>query len=152
MLLCLDPRQRLVFILGEIFGVTSEMGAELMDLSPSNFRQLLTRARHDLYNYMHDRCGLINQSNPCRCARKTRSFIEKGYVDPKRRQFTREHFGQIAAMAPDRTKALDHFVERQHASIYREHPFLAAPDQVSRFRQLLNMPAFRKSLMLDASP
>ena len=152
MLLCLDQRQRLVFILGEIFGVTSEMGAELMDLSPSNFRQLLTRARHDLYNYMNDRCGLINQSNPCRCARKTRSFIEKGYVDPKRRQFTREHFGQIAAIAPDRTQELDHLVERQHATIYREHPFLAAPDQVSRFRQLLNMPAFRKSLLLDAYP
>jgi len=152
MLLCLDQRQRLVFILGEIFGVTSEMGAELMDLSPSNFRQLLTRARHDLYNYMNDRCGLINQSNPCRCARKTRSFIEKGYVDPKRRQFTREHFGQIAAIAPDRTQELDHLVERQHATIYREHPFLAAPDQVSRFRQLLNMPEFRKSLMLDAYP
>lgn len=152
MLLCLDPRQRLVFIFGEIFGVTSEMGAELMDLSPSNFRQLLTRARHDLYNYMNDRCGLINQANPCRCARKTRAFIEKGYVDAKRRQFTRERVGQIAAIAPDRTQELDHLIERQHAAIYREHPFLAAPDQVSRFRQLLNMPAFRTSLMLDAQP
>ena len=152
MLLCLDRRQRLVFIFGEIFGVTSELGAELLDLSPSNFRQLLTRARHDLYNYMHDRCGLINQANPCRCARKTRSFIEQGFVDPKRRQFTREHVGQIAAIAPDRTQELDRLVERQHAAIYRAHPFLAAPDQVSRFRQLLAMPAFRQSLLLDASP
>jgi hypothetical protein len=152
MLLCLDQRQRLVFILGEIFGVTSELGAELMDVSPSNFRQLLSRARHDLYSYMNERCGLINQSNPCRCARKTRAFIEQGYVDPKRRQFTQEHVRQIAAIAPDRTQELDHFVERQHAAIYREHPFLAAPDQVSRFRHLLTMPAFRKSLMLDACP
>jgi RNA polymerase sigma factor (sigma-70 family) len=150
MLLCLDQRQRLVFILGEIFGVSSELGAELMDLSPGNFRQLLTRARRDLYNYMNERCGLINQSNPCRCARKTRSFIEKGYVDPTRRQFTREHLGQIAAIALDRTLELDQLVERQHAPIYREHPFLAAPDQVSRFRQLLHTPAFRESLMLDA--
>ena len=149
MLLCLDQRQRLVFILGEIFGVTSEMGAELMDLSPSNFRQLLTRARHDLYNYMNDRCGLINQSNPCRCARKTRSFIEKGYVDPKRRQFTREHFGQIAAIAPDRTQELDHLVERQHAAIYRAHPFLASPDYVAKLRQIINTPAFRETLLLD---
>ncbi len=98
MLLCLDQRQRLVFILGEIFGVTSEMGAELMDLSPSNFRQLLTRARHDLYNYMNDRCGLINQSNPCRCARKTRSFIEKGYVGtrPPRRTAACYHLSRTS--------------------------------------------------------
>lgn len=83
MLLCLDQRQRLVFILGELFGVKSELGAELMDLSPSNFRQLLTRARHDLYNYMQKKCGLINQANPCRCARKTRSFVERGYLAPR---------------------------------------------------------------------
>jgi len=99
---------------------------------------------------MNDRCGLINQSNPCRCARKTRSFIEKGYVDPKRRQFTREHFGQIAAIAPDRTQAIDYLVEQQHATIYREHPFLAAPDFNARLRQLINTPAFRQILLLDA--
>ncbi len=33
MLLCLDRRQRLVFVLGEIFGVSSEVGAEVMDSS-----------------------------------------------------------------------------------------------------------------------
>jgi RNA polymerase sigma factor (sigma-70 family) len=152
MLLCLDQRQRLVFILGEVFGVNSEMGAELMDLSPSNFRQLLTRARRDLYNYMHDKCGLINQSNPCRCARKTRSFIEQGYIDPEHRQFTREHLGQIAEVASDRTQELDQLVEQQHAVIYREHPFLAAPDQAIRLRRLIDTPAFRHTLMLDAHP
>ena len=152
MLLCLDQRQRLVFILGEVFGVNSEMGAELMDLSPSNFRQLLTRARRDRYNYMHDKCGLINQSNPCRCARKTRSFIEQGYIDPEHRQFTREHLGQIAEVASDRTQELDQLVEQQHAVIYREHPFLAAPDQAIRLRRLIDTPAFRHTLMLDAQP
>ena len=41
MLMCLDHRQRLAFILGEIFGVASEVGAEVMEVSPENFRQLL---------------------------------------------------------------------------------------------------------------
>ena len=150
MLLCLDPRQRLVFILGEVFGVSSEMGAELMDLSPSNFRQVLTRARRDLYNYMHERCGLINQANPCRCARKTRSFIERGYVDPQRRSFTQERLAQVAEIASDRTQELHQHLEQQHATIYREHPFLAAPDFSARLRQLINTPAFRQILLLDA--
>lgn len=48
MLLCLDRRQRLAFILGEIFGVSSEVGAEVMEILPDNFRQLLSRARRDL--------------------------------------------------------------------------------------------------------
>src|SRR4029077_6739876 len=45
MLMCLDRRQRPAFILGEIFGVASEVGAEVMEVSPENFRQLLSRAR-----------------------------------------------------------------------------------------------------------
>jgi RNA polymerase sigma factor (sigma-70 family) len=149
MLLCLDRRQRLVYILGEIFKVNSEMGAELMALSPANFRQLLSRARHDLSNYMHNKCGLINQANPCRCARKTRSFIELGVVDPARCQFTHEHLGQVSAIAPERTKALHNLLEEQSAGIYREHPFLVPVDQGRTLRTLLNQPAFKQIFTLD---
>lgn len=81
MLMCLDRRQRVVFVLGEIRGVTDRVGAEVTELSPENFRQVLARARRDLYSFMNDKCGLVNEANPCRCARKTRGFIEKGYVE-----------------------------------------------------------------------
>lgn len=67
MLMCLDRRQRLVFILGEVFGESNEAGAEVMDESAANFRQLLSRARRDLYQFMNGKCGLVNLANPCRC-------------------------------------------------------------------------------------
>ena len=87
MLLCLDGRQRIVFILGEVFGVTDSVGAEVLDMSPANFRQILARARLDLYSFMAGNCGLVNQANPCRCARKTRGFIDQGYMSADRVQF-----------------------------------------------------------------
>ena len=149
MLLCLDQRQRLVYVLGELFGVKSELGAELMDLSPSNFRQLLTRARHDLYNYMNKKCGLINTSNPCRCARKTRSFVEQGYIDADRRQFTRERLGQISELAPTRADEIDVLIEQQHATVFRKQPFLAPPDQAMMLHRLINTPTFRHTLLFD---
>jgi RNA polymerase sigma factor (sigma-70 family) len=43
MLLCLDREQRLVYILGEIFGVSDAIGSELLDISRDNFRQKLSR-------------------------------------------------------------------------------------------------------------
>ena len=39
MLLCLDRIQRLSYILGEIFGVSDRVGAELLDISRDDFRQ-----------------------------------------------------------------------------------------------------------------
>jgi len=57
MLLCLDREQRLSYILGAIFEVTDVVAAEVLEISPENFRQRLARARRDLRNFMSDKCG-----------------------------------------------------------------------------------------------
>ena len=148
MLMCLDRRQRMVFVLGEILGVSDHVGAEVTELSPENFRQVLARARRDLYSFMNDRCGLVNQANPCRCARKTRGFIDKGYVDPKNLQFVPERLVQIRTVTPSRIHDLN-ALERQHAALYRAHPFLRAPDEVLSIRRLFDLPEVRAALAAD---
>ncbi len=102
MLMCLDRRQRLAFILGEVFGVTSAQGGEVMEVSAENFRQLLTRARQDLYQFMQGKCGLVNSLNPCRCSKKAGAFMERGWLDPRKRQFTRDRIASVREVAPDR--------------------------------------------------
>ena len=47
MLMCLDRDQRLALILGELFEVSSEEGAAIMDISPAAYRKRLSRARGD---------------------------------------------------------------------------------------------------------
>ena len=137
MLMCLDRRQRLALILGEIFGVTSELGADVMEISPENFRQLLSRARRDLYQFMHDKCGLVNKANPCRCAKKTRAFIQAGYVDPNRLQFTKDRLSAVSEVAPERLNELLG-LDRQHAELYRQHGFLAGPDLATKLREIVS--------------
>jgi hypothetical protein len=148
MLMCLDRRQRVVFVLGEILGVTDRVGAEVTELSPENFRQVLARARRDLYSFMNDRCGLVNKANPCRCARKTRGFIEKGYVDPKNLQFVPERLVQIRTVTPNRVREL-HALEREHAEFFREHPMLAVPEEVLSLQRLFEQPGVRSALGAD---
>jgi RNA polymerase sigma factor (sigma-70 family) len=137
MLLCLDRRQRLAFILGEFFGVTSEIGGEVMEVSTDNFRQLLSRARRDLYEFMNDKCGLVNVANPCRCARKTRSFMQAGYVDPERMEFTKGRLASVSDVAPHRLNELE-TLDRKHAELFRDHGFLAPPDLATRLRELIS--------------
>ncbi len=142
MLMCLDRRQRLVYILGEIFGATDRIGAELMMLTAANFRQLLTRARRDLYSFMNNKCGLINQNNPCRCAKKTRAFMERGYIDPRRPQFAEGHRARIREMAPGRVEEMDSLVDRMHGELFRDHPFLEPLDEVAMLRRAIDASGF----------
>ncbi len=141
MLMCLDRRQRLAFILGEVFGESSEVGAQALEVSPANFRQLLSRSRHDLYQFMNDKCGLVNQANPCRCARKAVGFMRNGWLDPNNRQFSKDRIAAMQTMAPDRLDELQ-ALDRQHAAIYRLQPFLAGPDLANRLREILSQSGF----------
>ncbi|HTJ00422.1 MAG TPA: RNA polymerase sigma factor [Dongiaceae bacterium] len=136
MLMCLDRRQRLAFILGEVFGETSEAGAAAMDVSPDNFRQLLSRARRDLYAFMNDKCGLVNQANPCRCARKAAGFMRHGWLDPHHLQFSPDRLATVLAEAPARLEELQS-LDHQHAELYRQQPFLAGPDLAQQLREIL---------------
>jgi RNA polymerase sigma factor (sigma-70 family) len=147
MLLCLDRGQRLIYVLGEILDVDDSVGAELLQISPENFRQRLSRARRDLHSFMNDKCGLVNQANPCRCAKKTRAFMQAGYIDPTNLVFTRGRIGQVKDVAPVTARAVT-ALDEQCARIYREHPFYEAPDIARLLRPLIDSGDFRRAVDL----
>jgi RNA polymerase sigma factor (sigma-70 family) len=136
-LLCLDGRQRLVFILGEIFQVSDEVGAEIVEVTPANFRQILSRARRDLGEYLRDNCGLVNPANDCKCVRKTRAFIQAGFVDPSKLEFTQDHVRKLKDFANQRaSEQLEVYMEVA-ASVYRNHPFYEPAEQAAILRRVL---------------
>jgi len=112
-----------------------------MDVSPANFRQLLSRARQDLYQFMNNKCGLVNQANPCRCARKAAGFMRNGWLDPNNRQFSKDRIAAIKDLAPDRLNELQD-LDRKHAELYRMQPFLAGADLAKRLREILSQSGF----------
>ncbi|MHB1038532.1 MAG: RNA polymerase sigma factor [Pirellulales bacterium] len=149
MLLCLDRRQRLIFTLGEILGVSDQLGGEVLEMTADNFRQCLSRARRDLHHFMTNQCGLVHAANPCRCAKKTRGFIEQGQVDPHHLLFVPTHVQRVRDVAPATVREIEDVVEGQHAAIFREHPFLQPADQVAWVRRLLDSEQLRGTLHLN---
>jgi RNA polymerase sigma factor (sigma-70 family) len=149
MLLCLDREQRLAYVLGEIFGVSDAVGAELLEVSRDAFRQRLSRARRDLHQFMDRKCGLVNAANPCRCARKTRAFINAGFVDPANLLFASLHVTRVRELAPALHEDVD-ALDAAYAAVHREHPFYPPPALAGAIRTLLEQPTFRSILEGDA--
>jgi len=146
MLLCLDRKQRLIFTLGEILGASDTIGGEVLEMTPDNFRQCLARARRDLYSFMNNQCGLVNKSNPCRCPKKTKGFIDEGHVDPHHLWFVPRHVERIKDVAAETVRQIEGVLEQQYAAIYRDHPFLEPSDQVDWFRRMLENQDVRAAL------
>jgi len=123
MLLCLSREQRLVYVLGEIFEIDSKTGSDLLDISADNYRQILSRARKDLYSFMNDKCGLINTTNPCRCPKKTKGFIQAGWVNETNLQFNNHFIHRISALATEKSVQCDRIMEEKYGALFKEHPY-----------------------------
>jgi hypothetical protein len=137
MLLCLDREQRLVYVLGEIFGVTDAVGAELpppRELPPA------ARPRSPGPAQLHERQvrpGERGQPVPVRP--EDAGFIDAGYVDPDNLLFAREHIRRVRDAAP-LAQAGVRTLDRQYAEVFRDHPFQAPTDPVPALRRLLQVP------------
>lgn len=122
MLMCLTREQRLIFILGDTFGIDHKLGAELFDISPQNFRVKLHRARKDLFNYMTDKCGLVNKANPCRCPKKAKALKQMGMLDEQKMIFNIATKTRIADFVEAEYETLHDIVDEKYLFLFRQHP------------------------------
>lgn len=68
MLQCLDPESRCIFILGTMFQADSRIAGDILDMTPENYRQKLSRARKKMSAFLKEYCGLTG--GKCACKRR----------------------------------------------------------------------------------
>lgn len=142
MLMCLDRVHRIACILGELFEVSSEEGAYIMQTTPATFRKRLSRARSQLRTFVQQQCGIVNPDNPCRCAKQVGNEIQAGILKPGKLRYA-----TAARVIPDamevHTGARELRELDKAAALFRTHPHYKAPDVfLNAIRQLLSSGQF----------
>jgi RNA polymerase sigma factor (sigma-70 family) len=123
MLMCLSRDQRLIYIMGEILGADHSLGAELFETTPANYRIKLHRAKTDLLNFVSGRCGLVNPKNSCRCNKKTKWMIEKGYVNKEKFVFTIDFQTKINQIVNHYKDPISDDIQFRLAELFTDSPF-----------------------------
>ncbi|MCG8610033.1 MAG: RNA polymerase sigma factor [Pseudomonadales bacterium] len=138
MLLCLDRKHRLAYILGEIMELEHEEASDVLSISKVAYRKQISRARSAIQNLMTSRCGLVEPRNPCRCNHRVSCAVERGHVDPENLIFASA--GEQTATFPEvleTIRALD--ASRRAAALYQSHPDLfAGVDFAAWLRKLVS--------------
>lgn len=137
MLLCLDRRSRIVFILGEIFAVSDAVGSEIIETSRANFRKILSRSREKVYNFFSQKCGLVSEGNPCRCARAVNLQLRIGFINPERLISGRNAIRVSQAIGERMNDLADRYSSKLR-DLYREGPFLDPPDLTDWIRSVID--------------
>jgi RNA polymerase sigma factor (sigma-70 family) len=138
MLICLDREQRLIYLLGDMFGIDHNVGAEIFEITPQNFRVKLSRARKELHNYMEYRCGLINKSNPCRCSKKAKSALKMGVLNENNLIFKPSYTKKIGDFVSENQDTMTSVLDRKYVEVYRDHPGKSEFDAETVISKIIN--------------
>lgn len=98
MLLCLKPAYRMAYILGDIFEIQHREAADILSITPANFRQQLSRARASVVEFMQDSCGLVSNQAACSCDRKLPGAVQRGRVNQGRYFFANKEQVSVAKL------------------------------------------------------
>lgn len=143
MVLCLKRPDRMVFLLGAVFGLKDEEGAALMDISRENFRQKLSRSRKKVFECMNQVCGHVNPDNPCRCVHKVKALAGLGMLDAKTLRFHRPAGEKIRDMIDQRRVRFETTFYKPFIDQFRDQPFYESPDMVAWLREMMKQEAFK---------
>lgn len=87
MLQCLSPKARCIFILGTIFKVDSITASEILNIRPENYRQILSRSRKKVGNFLAQYCEHAG-GEICSCNRRVNYAISKSRLNTKNLEYT----------------------------------------------------------------
>ncbi len=123
MLQCLSRPERAVYVLGEVFELSSEEAAWVLDTTAGAYRKRLERARGRIRSFVRGSCGLVNPEAACRCARRVAPGMKKGRLDPRRPMLaTHPRAGEVVVAASRQMHDL-----HDAATVLRSHPDYAVP-------------------------
>lgn len=148
MLLCLNRDQRLIYIIGEMLGGDHNIGSEIMEISPDNFRAKLAKARRDLYNFMNNKCGLVNKDNPCRCHKKVKVAVELKVIDAKQLLYNRKEYAAFQDHIAEDANFMFEEVDRQYAELFQGISFKEDFDRKSFINKVIEDSNWQSKLNL----
>ena len=137
MILSLDREHRLAYLLGDVFNLSGEEAAEVLEIDPATFRKRLSRARRRLHDFVRAWCGVYDAANPCRCRGQIDGAIERGILSPDD-LYLSMHRVRPARAALDR--AAHEVTELMHLAELMRAPgsYLAPATMIANLRELLD--------------
>lgn len=128
MLMCLSKDERIIYVLSSFFNINSSLGGEIMEISPDNYRQKLSRAKTKLKNFLEKNCGLVNAEATCKCRKRLQYAEESHRIDKENPIFTSKKYlandFDIQSFISEMEKMED------YSDVFRNNPEYLMPDEI----------------------
>jgi RNA polymerase sigma factor (sigma-70 family) len=147
-LFCLNKKERLVLIMGAILSINDSVGSEIVDTTRANYRKILSRGRKKIFNFMNERCGLLNKNNPCLCSNKLNEAVDGGWLNPEKLVFYKGETKKVKEIVYRKVNDSHIAYYQDCIDFYRNQPFYQPHDFSKNVRAIVESDEFRKIFRL----
>ena len=99
---------------------------------------------------MTNKCGLVNKNNPCRCPKKTKGFIEGGFVNPDTLKWNTNFKERIYEISENQVDNMLNESDLIYHKLFKEHPFKETKDKSQAIlNEILNNKKFSETFDLN---
>jgi RNA polymerase sigma factor (sigma-70 family) len=141
MLQCLARDERIAFVLGEVFELSSTDAAWILDVTAPAYRKRLQRAKKRIGDFLNSTCGIANPEAFCRCSRRVGKAMELGRIDPREPRFAKHPISPGGRTVTEAERQMIRLHDA--AAVLRAHPDYAAPQaKMDAITGLLNSGRF----------
>ena len=124
-----------------MFKVDSRTGAEILGMTPDNYRQILSRARKKMADFLAEYCGLTG-TGICSCKRRVDYAVAQRRINPAKLEFgaLKEADSQIIGECKDEMEKLDEL-----SQTFERFPHYQSPVSARKLiENILNSSPFKK--------
>lgn len=147
-LLCLNSKERLVIILGAILSIKDAIGSDIVGTTRANYRKILSRGRKKIFNFMNERCGLLNKDNPCLCSNKLNEAVDGGWLNPEKLVFYKGETKKVKEIVYRKVNDSHIAYYQDCIDFYRNQPFYQPHDFSKNVRAIVETDEFKKIFRL----
>jgi RNA polymerase sigma factor (sigma-70 family) len=142
-LFCLNNKERLILIMGALLNIKDSVGSEIVSTSKANFRKILSRGRKKIFNFMNDRCGLLNKDNPCLCSNKLNEAVDAGWLNPEKLVFYKGEKKKVKEIVYRKVNDSHIAYYQECIDFYRNQPFYQPDDFSKHVRTIVESGEFK---------
>jgi len=97
-----------------------------------------------LYNFMNNKCGMVNKNAPCKCRNKVSEFIRQVWHTIDNMNFYRQNALKVDELISGK---INYFrqkrIQQSFTKLYRERSLYELPDLTERLKKVLDREEFK---------
>lgn len=140
---CLNQRERAVYIFGTILKLPGKMGAQILEMTYANYRKMHSRSKQKIENIMQNSCSLINKKAKCQCKKALSQCLQNNYIKKGKYEYSSDDVKLFRKSLLSANSVFRKFLNKKCHKILRSLPQYESRHTIDSIKKIVTSQDFK---------